>query len=81
MSPFNYFLQRVGNIPKLSYESLGCTEEIIESPSKPISKESSSITPISVVYPQKRHLSAKIRAFIDFMSELMKQLRQQKIVE
>ncbi|MBW4599291.1 MAG: LysR family transcriptional regulator [Calothrix sp. FI2-JRJ7] len=38
-------------------------------------------TPISVVYPQKRHLSAKIRAFIDFMSELMKQLRQQKIVE
>jgi LysR family transcriptional regulator, regulator for bpeEF and oprC len=36
---------------------------------------------ISVVYPQKRHLSAKIRAFIDFMSELMKQLRQQKIVE
>lgn len=38
-------------------------------------------SPISVVYPQKRHLSAKIRAFIDFMSELMKQLRQQKIVE
>lgn len=36
---------------------------------------------ISVVYPQKRHLSAKIRAFIDFMSQLMKQLRQQKIVE
>lgn len=38
-------------------------------------------SPISVVYPQKRHLSAKIRAFIDFISELMKQLRQQKIVE
>lgn len=36
---------------------------------------------ISVVYPQKRHLSAKIRAFIDFMSELMKQLQRQKIVE
>ncbi|BAZ11585.1 transcriptional regulator LysR family protein [Calothrix sp. NIES-4071] len=38
-------------------------------------------SPISVIYPQKRYLSAKIRAFIDFMSELMKQLRQQKIVE
>lgn len=38
-------------------------------------------SPISVVYPQKRHLSAKIRAFVDFMSELMAQLRQQKIVE
>lgn len=38
-------------------------------------------SPISVVYPQKRHLSAKIHAFVDFMSELMKQLRQRKIVE
>lgn len=38
-------------------------------------------SPISVVYPQKRHLSAKIRAFVNFMSELMAQLRQQKIVE
>jgi LysR family transcriptional regulator for bpeEF and oprC len=36
---------------------------------------------ISVIYPQKRHLSAKIRAFVDFMSELMARLRQQKIVE
>jgi LysR family transcriptional regulator for bpeEF and oprC len=38
-------------------------------------------TPISVVYPQKRHLSAKVRAFVDFMSELMAQLRQDNIVE
>jgi len=38
-------------------------------------------SPISVVYPQKRHLSAKIRAFVNFMSELMAQLRQQTIVE
>lgn len=37
--------------------------------------------PISVVYPQKRHLSAKVQAFIDFMSELMNQLRQNNIVE
>lgn len=38
-------------------------------------------SPISVVYPQKRHLSAKVRAFVNFMSELMAQLRQQRIVE
>ncbi len=31
--------------------------------------------PISVIYPQKRHLSAKVRAFIDFMVDLMGQLR------
>ena len=31
--------------------------------------------PISVVYPQKRHLSAKVRAFVNFMSELMAQCR------
>ncbi len=37
--------------------------------------------PISVIYPQKRHLSAKVRAFIDFMVDLMGQLRQEKIVE
>jgi len=38
-------------------------------------------SPISVVYPQKRHLSAKVRAFVNFMSELMNQLRQNNIVE
>ena len=38
-------------------------------------------SPIAVVYPQKRHLSAKVRAFIDFMIELMAQLRQQQIIE
>jgi LysR family transcriptional regulator for bpeEF and oprC len=37
--------------------------------------------PISVIYPQKRHLSAKVRAFIDFMVDLMGQLRLEKIVE
>ncbi len=31
--------------------------------------------PIAVVYPQKRYLSAKVRAFIDFMVELMAQLQ------
>lgn len=36
---------------------------------------------IAVVYPQKRHLSAKVRAFVDFMNELMAQLQQQGIVE
>ena len=38
-------------------------------------------TPIAVIYPQKRHLSAKVRAFVNFMSELMLQLRQDNIVE
>ena len=38
-------------------------------------------SPIAVLYPQKRHLSAKVRVFVDFMIELMAQLRQQRIVE
>lgn len=38
-------------------------------------------SPIAVIYPQKRHLSAKVRAFVDFMSNLMAQLQQQGIVE
>jgi DNA-binding transcriptional LysR family regulator len=38
-------------------------------------------SPISVVYPQKRHLLAKVCAFVNFISELMAQLRQQRIVE
>jgi len=38
-------------------------------------------SPIAVLYPQKRHVSAKVRAFVDFMRELMKQLRQRDIVE
>ncbi|OWY63411.1 hypothetical protein B7486_53290 [cyanobacterium TDX16] len=38
-------------------------------------------SPIAVLYPPKRHLSAKVRAFIDFMNELTTQLREQRIVE
>lgn len=38
-------------------------------------------SPISVLYPQKRHLPTKVRAFVDFISDLMTQLRQQRIVE
>lgn len=37
--------------------------------------------PIAVIYPQKRHLSAKVRAFVDFMIELMAQLKQEGIVD
>jgi len=50
---------------------------------KPVLKHFAPTTgsPIAVVYPQKRHLSAKVLAFVDFMSELMAQLRQQQIVE
>lgn len=36
---------------------------------------------ISVLYPQKRHLSAKVCAFVDFISDLMTQLKQQRIVD
>ncbi|NJL11238.1 MAG: hypothetical protein HC908_16720 [Calothrix sp. SM1_7_51] len=37
--------------------------------------------PISVIYPQKRHLSAKVRVFVDFMVDLMANLRREGIVE
>ncbi len=57
-------------------------EAIAQGKLKPVlEKYAAPGSPISVVYPQKRHLSAKIRVFVDFMSELMEQLRQQKIVE
>lgn len=36
--------------------------------------------PISVVYPQKRHLSAKVHVFVEFMQVLMAQLKQKEIV-
>jgi len=29
--------------------------------------------PISVIYPQSRHLSAKVRIFVDWVSELIQQ--------
>ena len=58
------------------------SEAIARGKLKPVlEKYTAPGSPISVVYPQKRHLSAKIRVFVDFMSELMAQLRQQKIVE
>lgn len=38
-------------------------------------------TSIAVIYPQKRHLSAKVRAFVGFMGELTARLRQEQIVE
>jgi LysR family transcriptional regulator for bpeEF and oprC len=29
--------------------------------------------PISVIYPQNRHLSAKVRVFVDWVSELIQE--------
>jgi LysR family transcriptional regulator for bpeEF and oprC len=29
--------------------------------------------PISVIYPQSRHLAAKVRVFVDWVSELIQQ--------
>jgi LysR family transcriptional regulator, regulator for bpeEF and oprC len=37
--------------------------------------------PISVVYPQKRYLSAKVLMFIGFMTTLMEDLKQDGIVD
>lgn len=36
--------------------------------------------PISVVYPEKRHLSAKVRAFVEFVQELGTELKHKGIV-
>jgi LysR family transcriptional regulator for bpeEF and oprC len=36
--------------------------------------------PIAVVYPQKRHLSAKVRAFVEFMAELATVLKRLDVV-
>ncbi|MEM1256219.1 MAG: LysR substrate-binding domain-containing protein [Cyanobacteria bacterium P01_H01_bin.21] len=36
--------------------------------------------PVTVVYPQKRHLSAKVRVFIEFIKELVADLRVQQMV-
>ncbi|MBD2101000.1 LysR family transcriptional regulator [Leptolyngbya sp. FACHB-261] len=37
--------------------------------------------PISVLYPHKRHLSAKVHVFVEFMTELMEGLKRDRIVE
>jgi LysR family transcriptional regulator, regulator for bpeEF and oprC len=38
-------------------------------------------TIIAIVYPQKKYLSAKVRVFIEFMTTLMEDLRQEEIVD
>lgn len=50
---------------------------------KPIlqSHTAQSGLPIAVVYPQKRHLSAKVRAFVEFMTELMTTLKRVGVVD
>jgi LysR family transcriptional regulator, regulator for bpeEF and oprC len=37
--------------------------------------------PIAVIYAQKRYLSAKIKVFVEFMLELMEQLKRDQMVE
>ncbi|WP_026736253.1 LysR family transcriptional regulator [Fischerella sp. PCC 9605] len=37
--------------------------------------------PIAIVYPEKRYVSAKIRVFVEFMTELMRKLKRERIVE
>ncbi len=38
-------------------------------------------TPIAVIYPQKRHLSAKVRVFVEFMTELIADLKRVGVVD
>ncbi|MDJ0595528.1 MAG: LysR family transcriptional regulator [Pleurocapsa sp. MO_226.B13] len=38
-------------------------------------------TPIAVIYPQKRYLSAKVRVFVEFMTELMTNLKRIGVVD
>ncbi|MBD2060633.1 LysR family transcriptional regulator [Oculatella sp. FACHB-28] len=38
-------------------------------------------SPISILYPQKRYVSAKLKIFIEFMDELTAKLKQQNIIE
>lgn len=37
--------------------------------------------PIAVLYPQKRYLSAKVRVFVEFMTELAAALKQSDVVD
>ncbi|MEO0768944.1 MAG: LysR family transcriptional regulator [Cyanobacteria bacterium J06649_4] len=37
--------------------------------------------PIAVVYAQKRYLSAKVKAFVEFMQELMLQLKRDRMID
>ncbi|MBD3886766.1 LysR family transcriptional regulator [Phormidium tenue FACHB-886] len=78
-SLLNVALAGVGLVQVYNYIA---GEAIAQGKLKPVlEKYAAPSSPISVVYPQKRHLSVKIRVFVDFMGELMKRLRQQKIVE
>ncbi len=43
--------------------------------------DSSEGTIIAIVYPQKKYLSAKVRVFIEFMTELMRELKQDGVVD
>ena len=37
--------------------------------------------PIAVLYPQKRYLSAKVRVFVEFMTELTAALKRVDVVD
>jgi LysR family transcriptional regulator, regulator for bpeEF and oprC len=42
---------------------------------------SKEATPIAIIYPQKKYLSAKVRVFIEFMAMLMSDLKRNGIVD
>jgi LysR family transcriptional regulator, regulator for bpeEF and oprC len=45
---------------------------------KPILSDCTEKRPISVAYPQNRHLSAKVRVFIDFVVALFPRRRNER---
>lgn len=58
------------------------TAAISQSELKPVLESYAPLmgSPIAVVYSQKRYLWAKVRVFVDFMSDLMAQLRQEELL-
>lgn len=76
----NAAINGMGIVQLLNYVAGGA---IANGKLKPILTEYTTTVqmPIAVVYPQKKHLSAKVRVFVEFMRELIAQLRQQGTVE
>lgn len=69
----------VGIVQLYNYVATGA---IASGKLKPILQEYAPLGyPISVIYPQKRHLPAKVRVFVEFLQGLMAQLKQLEIVE
>ena len=65
-SLMNLGIVNVANYVARSYLASGQLTQVLED-------WTAEQSPISVMYPQSRHLSAKVRIFVDWVSELIKQ--------